>query len=156
MAATYVLGSIEFDVSATHEIRPRANEAPPRAVSVHLAADSPARIGVLASRDDAGGVRAALWQLPRFATTDERLADAASARRVRLHLPAAPHGWQLTITAPRGTKLPAGGPPEHLAIGWAKESVLERVRLTADDHVDLEVEPASLYVIDAAPLAEPR
>lgn len=153
VAASHVLGAVDLDVSATHVARPRAVEGPPRAAVVHLAADSAARVGVLASRDADGGVRAALWQLPRFATTDERLADAAATRRVRLRFPTAPHGWRVTIIAASDVRLPAGDPPERLKLEWTDDVELGRVQVAADDHVDLDVEPAGLYLIDASPAA---
>jgi hypothetical protein len=153
VAASHVLGAVDLDVSAAHVAKPHAVDGATRPVVVHLAAESAARVGVLASRNTDGGVRAALWQLPRFATTDARLADAAPTRRVRLRLPVSPHGWRVTIVAASDVRLPAGEPAERLRLEWTPDVELDRVQLAADDHVDLDVDPASLYLIDASPVA---
>jgi hypothetical protein len=162
VAATHVVRARDLEISAARTLVLRArddagHDAAHAGVAVRLGADDAQRVGFLASSDHEGGdIRLMVWQFPRFAATDERLARTVPPARVTLRLPSTPRGWHVTLMAPPGVSLPvdALASRERLRLeNGGGVAVLERVEVTIDqDTMALTVDPGGLLLIDAAPL----
>src|SRR5262249_47039629 len=77
LALTYAAGGIDYRIASDARlIVDGEREGEGEGVSVHVAARDAERVGYAWSRRRAdGGLRIAVWQFPRFATTDGRLAE---------------------------------------------------------------------------------
>jgi hypothetical protein len=152
LAATHVLGALDLSIAPGGTLTVGDGEGERRDdVSVRLASRSAERVGAIWSTDrDGDAIRLVLWHFPRFAETDDRLARSPRSQPVTVLLPSAPHGWRVTLMGPRGVRFPAEAAARHdrvtLASGGAQ---IDHAELTAADQLTLEIDPASMVMLDA-------
>ena len=156
VALTHAAGGLEYHVSPAGQLRlDETTNADGGEVAVRVAARSAERVGYAWSSRADGSLRAAVWQLPRFATSDPRLAADPLRVPVTLRLPAAADGWDVAVTALDDPELGGETPPQRLKIVGATTTPIELVRreTVVRDTLDVALRPAAVVMIDARPHA---